>query len=402
MGIEPAQKLKMKNYYRNHLLEDIIPFWEKNSADTEAGGYITALDQTGNPISRNKWIWAQGRQTYAFAALYNQLEKRPQWLDFAKSGRDFLVEHAYAGDGRWFYKLDRFGRKIIQDNLSIATDAFALMGLCEYAMASGSDRDIDIIEETFKAIENSFKKPGKKQFHHIDLAEEYEHHSPYMVAINLGAVVSGVTGAERTKELVDLCLEKVLYFFSRDKEQALFEMLNPDGTVAEAAEGAVINPGHALESMWFCIEEALKRKDNRVLERASRITSWHITKAWDEKYGGIVAFMNPGGQSDRLPPRFPGKTGVKWNSKIWWVHSEALYALALCAEHGDASFFYPWFVKVHDYVKENFVDKEHGEWFMQLEPDGSPQTTDKSTGIRCAFHSGRALSRLVNLLGKTD
>lgn len=110
--------------------------------------------------------------------------------------------------------------------------------------------------------------------------------------------------------------------------------------------------------------------------------------------------MNHEGTDAGLPPLFSGKIPAEWNSKIWWVHSEALYSLALCAEYADESFFYPWFLKVHDYVKDNFVDREYGEWFMQLEPGGAPQTTDKSTGIRCAFHNGRALCRLINLLDK--
>ncbi len=66
--------------YKNALLEDGIPFWEKYSIDWEKGGYFTCLDREGKVYDTDKFIWLQNRQVWTFSMLYNQLEKREDWL----------------------------------------------------------------------------------------------------------------------------------------------------------------------------------------------------------------------------------------------------------------------------------------------------------------------------------
>ena len=38
---------------KKHILEDIMPFWDKRCLDREYGGYITCFDRQGN-ITRHK------------------------------------------------------------------------------------------------------------------------------------------------------------------------------------------------------------------------------------------------------------------------------------------------------------------------------------------------------------
>src|SRR5574342_242859 len=86
---------------KRHIVEDIMPFWDKRCLDREYGGYINCFDREGNITSANKYIWMQGRQLYIYSLLYNRIEKRHEWLEFAKAGYDFLINHAYTGNGRW-------------------------------------------------------------------------------------------------------------------------------------------------------------------------------------------------------------------------------------------------------------------------------------------------------------
>ena len=71
---------------KKHILEDIMPFWDKNCLDRKEGGYITCFDREGNITSTNKYIWFQGRQLYTYALLYNRIEKRRGWLESAIAG----------------------------------------------------------------------------------------------------------------------------------------------------------------------------------------------------------------------------------------------------------------------------------------------------------------------------
>ena len=155
MALDKVKIAQLGSFYRHHLLEDVMPFWEKRTKDDECGGYLTCFDQSGKVTDTDKYIWFQGRQLWMFSALYNQVEKRQSWLELARHGRDFLLKYAYAGNGRWFYQTDRNGT-VKEKTISIFTDHFMLASLCEYALATGSDEDMPLI--------------------HLLFAEEFHHH----------------------------------------------------------------------------------------------------------------------------------------------------------------------------------------------------------------------------------
>ena len=81
---------KLSLQYRNELLDNAIPFWLNHSQDLTNGGYFTCLDRQGNTYDTDKFIWLQGRQVWMFSMLYNNVEKRQEWLDCAVQGGEFL------------------------------------------------------------------------------------------------------------------------------------------------------------------------------------------------------------------------------------------------------------------------------------------------------------------------
>src|SRR5439155_12808949 len=76
--------------YRADLLKSVIPFWLKHAPDREFGGYFTCLDRDGSVYDTRKYVWMQGRMVWMFSKLYNELEQRPEWLDMATLGVDFI------------------------------------------------------------------------------------------------------------------------------------------------------------------------------------------------------------------------------------------------------------------------------------------------------------------------
>ena len=72
---------KLENQYKTELLDNVLPFWLKHSLDKESGGYFTCLDRKGNVFDTDKFIWLQARQVWMFSMMYNNVEKRQEWLD---------------------------------------------------------------------------------------------------------------------------------------------------------------------------------------------------------------------------------------------------------------------------------------------------------------------------------
>ena len=76
--------------YKGELLDNVLPFWLDKSQDKEFGGYFSCLNRDGSVFDTDKFIWLQGREVWMFSMLYNNFEKRPEWLEAARQGAEFL------------------------------------------------------------------------------------------------------------------------------------------------------------------------------------------------------------------------------------------------------------------------------------------------------------------------
>ena len=394
--IDRTQVRELASFYRHYLLGDILPFWTQRTGDPEHPGHLHQFDRQGNPTGMDKYVWCQGRQTWMFAALCNQFERRDDWLALARRGRDLLVHHAHAGEGRFHYRLNRDGT-VREDARSWFTDAFALSGLCEYALASGSDEDLPLIRTTFEAWDRHLHQPGFTEHHHFDLDPSLRYHGVPMILLGLTPSVRAVLGDKRIDVLAEEAMCRVLWGFAKDEHQVLFEVLDAEGHTLDTPKGQTINPGHALESMWFCLEEALHRNDPRAIDRAVQVTRWAYDNGLDREQGGLLAFTSPAGNAP--PAEEPTSSfGETWDTKIWWVHGEALYALALAALTREDGELWQAFLDQHAYWQRVFADREYGEWYTYLDRDGTPRVDDKGTWVKSAFHLPRALMKLTLLL----
>lgn len=397
MPIPQERLAELAVFYRRHLIEDVAAFWEARTADAEGPGYLVAFDRRGELTGTDKNMWCQGRQTYTFAALYEHLERRPAWLALAERGRDLLAVLGEAGGGRWPYLLDRGGR-VIDGTPSLLTDAFALMGLCQYATASGSDADLPLIRRAFDAFEANLRTPTCNEYHHFKCDPSCMWLGARMVALGMAESLRPVLGEQRIRPLMDQCLHEALHVFARDEHRLIFEMLGADGSVLETPLGRRLNPGHALECMWFCAEEGLARGDRRVVERAIEVMGWAYENGHDREHGGLLAFTTPEGAPAPAEGGASNWSGESPTTKIWWAHSEALYATALAALWGEDRQMWTRFEHLHAYTQRHFADPEFGEWYTYLDRDGTPRVTDKGTWIRCAFHVPRNLMKVALLL----
>jgi N-acylglucosamine 2-epimerase len=390
-----AELQSLAEFYLQHLTRDVLGFWAPRVLDSAQGGYFQCFDRAGNRTADDKYVWMQGRNLWMYSALYRRLERRPEWLLLAEAGRDFLVRHAYAGEGRWFYQLDRAGNAR-RGTISIYTDHFVLAGLCEYAAATGLGEDLDLIETTYDAIERNTFDPGFKDIFHGVWHPGYQRHGIYMIGLHVAGVARLVLGESRTRPLIDECLYRILHVFAKDDRRLLFESLSRSGEVVDEPEGRVVNPGHALESMWFCMEEGLYRGDRKIVERASEIAGWMYAYGRDPVHGGLFAFRDASGEDPRTMD-WHKETEVAWSDKVWWVHSEALYALALAALETNDAARWAEFVELHQWCMSRFPDREFGEWYPVLHRDGSPKITDKGGEWKAVYHLPRALLLLNRL-----
>ncbi len=132
---------------RSHLLERILPFWERHSIDREAGGFWTQLARDGSRVGAGrKMLVMQARMIYAFATAY-RLTGEERYLEIASCGADFLRgRFRDTRHGGWFWAADRAGEPIDRSKrvYGQAFVAYALAGsmqvdLATQPLGTGSD-----------------------------------------------------------------------------------------------------------------------------------------------------------------------------------------------------------------------------------------------------------------------
>lgn len=389
-------------YYRDHLLKDVMPFWDSRCIDTENGGFQLCFDREGRPTDFDKYVWFQARQTYTYGFLYNRIEQREEWLRMAEWGYDYLTKRAYAGQGRFYYHLGQKG-DVKAGTISVFTDCYAIQAVSEYMRATGCGREegMKLLNECFDALEKNIKDPDFKDIYENTWSEKFIWHDLYLTALS-AADTAGDTLGSRADSLIDYCLDKILNWFAKDEYKLVFEAVTRENQVSlDEPHGRFINPGHTLESMWFCMNIGRKRGDADIIRRAAEIIKWGIEWGVDKDYGGIFSYVDAAGK-EPVAIDWYKETNSLWDDKVWWANSEALCSFAMAYTLTGEELYFKEFERLHLFCKENFFDGEFGEWYERLHRDGRVKVEDKGTPWKCAYHLVRALIMIINLFEGRD
>lgn len=367
--------------YRDELLNNVLPFWLKNSRDTEGGGFFTCLNRDGSVFDTDKFIWLQGRQVWLFSMLYNEVEKRPEWLEFALHGADFLEKNGRAADGTWYFSTTRHGQPLVEP-YNIFSDCFATQAFGQLYKATGEQRYAKIATTTFQSILDRQNNPKRHWSKAVAGTRPLKNFALPMILCNLSLEIEHLLDPSVVAANIDACLHEVMDVFYDTKSGLILENVTPDGQFSDSFEGRSLNPGHAIEAMWFVMDLAEKRGDKALIERAKNITLHTLEYAWDKEFGGILYFMD----IKNAPPQ-----QLEHDQKLWWVHIETLISLLKGYRLTGDERCWTWFEKLHAYTWEHFADPEFGEWFGYLNRRGEPLLTLKGGKWKGCYHVPRGL-----------
>lgn len=378
--------------YRNELLDNIIPFWLAHSRDTEHGGFFTCLNRDGSVFDTDKFIWLQGRQVWMFSMLYNQVEARPEWLDMARHGANFLEKWGRAADGSWYFSLTRDGKPLIQP-YNIFSDCFATMAFGQLYKATGEARYAQIAHDTFQQILARRHDPKGRWSKAVAGTRPLKNFALPMILCNLSLEIEHLLDKSTVDTLIRECIQEVMEVFYEPKTGLILENVAPDGSFVDCFEGRHLNPGHVIEAMWFIMDLGERLGDERLIQRAKDLTLRHLDFGWDAKYGGIFYFLDIKGHPSQH---------LEWDQKLWWVHAETLVALLKGYHLTKDPACLDWFGKVHDYTWEHFRDEQYGEWFGYLNRRGEVLLPLKGGKWKGCFHIPRSLYQCWRVLEKME
>ncbi|GGG81199.1 N-acylglucosamine 2-epimerase [Parapedobacter pyrenivorans] len=370
--------------YKSQLLDDVIPFWLKNSADDEYGGYFTCLDQRGRVYDTDKFVWLQARQVWCFSMLYNQVAQRQEWLDFALSGARFLMANGRDAAGNWYFALNQAGIPLTQP-YNIFSDCFAAMAFGQLNKATGDAAHAEIAKQTFHQILQRSSNPKGAYNKQYPDTRSLQNFALPMILCNLVLEIEHLLDPGVVEETVRSCVDTIMDRFYQSESAVILENVTPDGRFSDSFDGRLVNPGHGLEAMWFVMDLAKRSGNAELARKATDIAIQLVEYGWDKKHGGIFYFLDVKGKPLQQ---------LEWDQKLWWVHIEAMIAFAKGYLHTGDQRCASWFSKLHGYTWSHFPDAQYGEWYGYLNRRGEVLLPSKGGKWKGCFHVPRGLFQL--------
>ena len=366
---------------RETLSESIVPFWMQHSIDHERGGFWSCLERDGTVFDQRKYVWMNGRQVWTLARLYRSFDPRPEWLEAARGGAEFLRKHVFDEHGRCWFSLTADGAPAGYQRKPYGA-VFAMLGFLEYAKASGDAAYRELAVDLYQRIRGWLAEPallGRPQLAGapplgnladiyvltamtLDLAEEDPHNTEY-------------------EGVLRECLRDVQRHWE-PRNRVLFENAPLSPAAAATPEGRLICPGSVFEINWLLFRALDHVPDAAVQALLLETLDGALEFGWDSEHGGFFYFLD----SEGKPP-----LQLEWPLKLWWVHVEALYALVNAYERTRDSRWLVWLERVVDWVWQHFPDEHYGEWYGYLDRRGAPLLTLKGGSYKGCFHIPRAL-----------
>jgi N-acylglucosamine 2-epimerase len=361
--------------YRDGLLQNTLPFWLPRCIDREQGGYLTALGEDGAVLQTDKSVWFQGRFAWLLSTLYQTVEPRSEWLEYAKHGIDFINRHCFDADGRMFFLVTRDGRPLRKRRYCFS-ELFAIIALAAYGKAANDqacrEQALDLFRKVLEFQGEPKVNPDTRPMKGLVMP---------MILLVTAQELRKATGDPVCTSVIDRCIAEIERDFLKPDLRCLLETVAPGGELIDTFDGRLINPGHAIEAGWFILEEARQRgRDQKLTRLGATIVEWMTNWGWDTEHGGILYFRD----LKNLP------CAEYWHDmKFWWPHNEAIIGNLLAYLMTGEVKFAEWHRRIHDWSYRHFPDPVHGEWYGYLHRDGSISTRLKGNIWKGPFHLPR-------------
>jgi mannobiose 2-epimerase len=364
--------------FRHQLLDDVIPFWEAHAVDAHLGGYWTHLLRDGSRYSPgDKYLVMQTRMIYSFSIAY-RLSGDNRHLQLASHGVNFLLDHFrdLRRDG-WVWSVSRSGEQRDRAKRPYGL-AFAVYALAEYARVSGDRTTLELAQRTWDLLEAKAWDQELGGFYH-ELGEDW---TPVNTTKRIDTILhnleglsallaaTGDTGYLRLmRRLCDTLVERTW----DERTACTHEWFYRDWREDQTNTGGLANYGHVAETAWFLASIGEYTGETRYGDLARAELDYALAHGWDTEYGGLFSHGVPDG-------------AVTDSTKVWWMQSELLDALAVSYRLTGESRYADLLSQQTAYIASRQSDPIFGEWYAHCDRTGAPLDARKGFEYKAAYH----------------
>lgn len=377
---------QLKTKYMAELFDRFLPNMNEYVIDHDLGGFMCSVEiESGKNVSTDKRSWFEGRGMWTYSFLYNNLDKKPEYLEIARKSKDFILKHQPKADKFWISSYTKEGKPLSDDEGDIYSSLFIAEGLAEYAKASGESQYIDLAKKIIFTCLDRFDSPEyaynvaylSKDAPKVPAPRVLGH---WMVFLRAATQVLENAPDQQMEKLADRCVDTILNFHLNPEYKLVNELLNHDLSRPDNEFSQFSYLGHGIETLWMILFEAVRRKDKALFNRTVEIFKRHITVAKDSVYGGYFRSL------DHVD------NNVWKVDKVLWLQEEVLIGTLFIVEHTGDLWAKECFKETYEYVYKNFVREGFKFWLS-----GGDRKLNEYNKVRAEhYHHPRHL--MLNLL----
>lgn len=347
--------------YRKDLFEDYLPFHEKYVVDKQHGGFHCTVTPKGELISAGKTAWYEGRGTWVFSFLYNHFGREQKYLDIAARSLKLVEKSRPKGDEFWPKAMERDGHAASAADTEVYSDLFIAEGMAEYSQAAKDGRYWEDAKQIVlkcvrrydradyhPAIGQTYLGPGAPRFAGARVL------GVWMVLIRATTQMLRMKADAELQKINDRCVDAIVNRHYNPRFQLLNELINHDLSRPRDDYEKFVYAGHAIETLWMAMDEAVRRKDAALFDRTAGMFRRHCEVAKDRVYGGLLRNLRNVDTND-------------WTmDKTLFPHQEALIGSLLMVDQTGDAWAQEFYKAIDAYSRAHFPMKKIGSPLWQV------------------------------------
>ncbi|WP_284763451.1 AGE family epimerase/isomerase [Arthrobacter sp. efr-133-R2A-63] len=400
---------------RDQLLKGVLPWWLENGIDRKDGGVFTCFSNSGRLLSNEKYTWSQGRWAWLCSRIALDSEagiigEDPRlWATLSIETARFIQAHAILDGGVTAYRTSAAGQPLPSGPhgeiaVSVLADLFAALGLAGAArlpQAAARERE-EWLHSAHALLAHAEERIEARSApsEPYPVRAGFKDAAGLMLLLNVGAQLHLASGSAESAQTAGAALSRLLGDANAEgmwKAGSWWEYRPDSADDLDTLLARHRTPGHLLEMLWMVMEAVEIMPD-----LAPRIPGWlpdlavrALEAGWDDQHGGIFRYVDSTGTEPRgrLLGNDPYETLVTqtWDTKLWWVQVEALYASRLLAERFVRPELLDWHERIWSYTLDTFPDPSGQEWLQIRDREGKPLDKVVALPVKDPFHIARSL-----------
>ena len=385
-SLSGRQVPELHELYRRDLFDDFLPFADRFVVDHELGGFMCNAAQDGARISDNKNTWFLGRGIWTYSFLYNHIAREEKYLEIARKAAGFALKTKPEGNDLWVKSVTRDGSPVDGPDTEIYSDLFVAIGFAQFAAATGDIEHWTFARDLALKCVGIYDRPGYGACGPeggLPAMPERRILGHWMILLWLSSQMLLLKPDPEIEALAARCISAVMDHHYNPDFGLINEYINHDLSRPDNGYAGLVCTGHAIETLWMVMAEALRTGDTALFDLAADRFQRHVVVSWDDVYGGCLHTVRD-------------VDAYAWDlNKYMWVQEEVLTGTLMLVEHRGSTWAEQMFARTLDYVKEHLWLTKRGLPLQARAADRKGAPAPNATNIDI-FHNPRHL--MMNLL----